>query len=145
MDSNHSIKRTFTAIITCISKIRMMMAVILFSLDTFFLLSVKFGGFTTFLIIPRLNRQIQSNAHFIEVFTMKMGVFLRYFIAFFTTIPVSIMEIPFHVLNWRSFTFILCLTSFSYSFKYLLALFNEFCVASFKVLDFCISFFDSSS
>ena len=58
------------------------MAVILFSLDTFFLLSVKFGGFTTFLIIPRLNRQIQSNAHFIEVFTMKMGVFFTLFYRF---------------------------------------------------------------
>ena len=142
---DHSIKRTCTAIITCISKSRMMMAVILFSLNTFFLLSVKFDGFTTFLIIPYSNRQIQSNAHFIEVFYHENGRFLCYFIAFFTTIPVSIMEMPFHVLNWRSFTFILCLTSFSYSFKYLLALFNEFCVASFKVLDFCISFFDSSS
>ena len=83
------------------------MAVILFSLNTFFLLSVKFDGFTTFLIIPYSNRQIQSNAHFIEVFTMKMGVFLCYFIAFFTTIPASIIEMPFHVLNWRSFTSIL--------------------------------------
>lgn len=58
------------------------MAVILFSLNTFFLLSVKFGGFTTFLIVPYFNRQIQSNAHFIEVFYHENGRFFMLFYFF---------------------------------------------------------------